>query len=594
MICGGASRRVRTVEIGGGGYTGRVASVQVEPRILRFGAFELDVRNSQLRRGGVLVKLAPQQFRLLRCLAENPGHLSTREEIQQNIWGAEVFVDFDRSLNVCIAQLRSALNDDSEAPRFIQTVPRRGYRFVAPVERVDDAPPPPAPPRRVRPWIAIFAVALCAAAALFAWRAAQPPARAMLAVLPFENVTHRAEDAPVLAGLLDELLTQFGTAVPGRLGVIGRTSVMHYSGHNPGLPQIARELGVAYVIEGDARFDGGRLRISARLVDARDQRTVWAETYEQSQSGIFELQEDIAASVTAGVVRTLFPDAAVVRTRRPTADAYQAFLNGRYWQSKDARQALEWFEQAAQRDPAFAAAYSAIAETETGFALSGTANGHAEFEKARSAAQQALRLDDASAEAHNALARVLFWHDWNWTEAQRHYQRALAANPSFAQAWHDYAFLQVATGHAEAGVSSLRRAIALDPLSARVNVDAGWVLLQAHHFSEAQAHANRALELEPGLREAEACIARARFYSEPADDAALDFYRRRTADPRAYNRALAAAVLGRNEDEIVALEAAFDRHDVQMPLIASEPAFASLAKDPRFRAIKQKLQLTEP
>jgi len=152
MICGRQSRRVAAVEIGGGGYTGRVASVQVEPRILRFGAFELDVRNSELRRGGVLVKLAPQQFRLLRYLAENPGRLSTREEIQQNIWGAEVFVDFDRSLNVCMAQLRSVLRDDSESPRFIQTVPRRGYRFVAPVERVDDAPPPPAPPRRVHPW----------------------------------------------------------------------------------------------------------------------------------------------------------------------------------------------------------------------------------------------------------------------------------------------------------------------------------------------------------------------------------------------------------------------------------------------------------
>jgi tetratricopeptide (TPR) repeat protein len=297
--------------------------------------------------------------------------------------------------------------------------------------------------------------------------------------------------------------------------------------------------------------------------------------------------------VTAGVVRTLFPDAAVARTRRPAADAYQAFLNGRYWQSKDARQALDWFEQAAQRDPAFAAAYSAIAETETGLALSGAANGPTEFEKARRAAQQALRIDEASAEAHNALARVLFWHDWNWTEAQRHYQRALAANPSFAQAWHDYAFWQVATGHAEAGVASLRRAIALDPLSARVNVDAGWVLLQAHHFAEALAQAKRALELEPGLKEAEACIARARFYSGPADEGALDFYRRRTADARAYNRALAAAVLGRKEDAIVALEAAFDQHDVQMPLIASEPAFASLANDPRFRAIKQKMRLAE-
>jgi Tfp pilus assembly protein PilF len=216
------------------------------------------------------------------------------------------------------------------------------------------------------------------------------------------------------------------------------------------------------------------------------------------------------------------------------------------------------------------------------------------FPKARNYAEQALKIDDENAEAHDALASVLFWRDWNWNEARRHFERAIAINPSYAQAYHDYAFYQVATGHAEAGVASLRRAIAIDPLSARVNVDAGWVLLQAHHFDQAIAQAKRALELEPGMGEAKACIARAEQYLGKAP--AAQFYRTTVEQPersRPYDLALAYAVLGRDEDAIRALQAAYDQHSMLMPLMRTEPSFEKLHGDARFRELLRKLGLPE-
>jgi TolB-like protein/DNA-binding winged helix-turn-helix (wHTH) protein len=545
----------------------------------------------------MLIRLSPQQFRLLRFLAENAERICTRDEIQQTIWGSETFVDFDRGLNVCMAQLRAALNDDSEAPRFIQTVPRRGYRFVAPVERVDEprSPAPPSAPRR-RMWIVPAAVVLCAAASLLAWRALRPASHTMLAVLPIENVTGRAEDLPAVEGLLSELISEFGSVLPDRLGVIGRTSVMRYAGQHPSVEQLRRDLAVDYLLEGEARREAARLRITVRLIRAADQGAAWSETYEQDAASSFEMQEDVAARVAAAVAGTLYPTALkpAANPHRSNPQSYEAFLNGRYWQSQDTRKALDWFQQASVRDPSFAPAWTAIAVNNVRLALSGRAPAHAAFDQVRQAAERALRLDEATPEAHGALAQALFWREWNWSEAQRHYQRALAINPSYAQGRHDYASWLIAMGRSEAGVSELRRSIALDPLSAHVNVNAGWVLLQAHHYDEAIAQARRALELEPTMAEAQACIARAQFYGGKSDAQAIEFYRRLAGSSDSYQKALAQAVLGHREESLDALEAAFrDRH-ILMPLIGTEPAFGSLHAEPRFRALLEKMRLPAP
>jgi DNA-binding winged helix-turn-helix (wHTH) protein/TolB-like protein/tetratricopeptide (TPR) repeat protein len=592
-----------------------VASTGTGVFILRFGAFELDLRSGELRRSGVLIRLSPQQLRLLRFLAEHAGQVCSREQIQREIWGSEVFVDFDRGLNVCIAQIRAALNDDSEAPRFIQTVPRRGYRFLAPVEQVTAASgtplPEPAPEMLwrqtavraaftpttlLRTSLALLCVGLAAAAAWSVW---SPARRTMLAVLPFENLTRHAEDAPMIDGLADELITQFGTVDPARLGVIGRTSVMRYAGRRPDLLEVGRGLGVDYLVEGGFQNERGRTRISVRMVKAADQAQVWSETYEQDAAGQLEMQEEIAARVSVAVVGRLFPRSTPLAARAhvPRAAAGEAFLNGRYLERKntpaDAGRAIAFYEQAGNSDPAFAEPWAAMAETYIGLAMSGRAPGSDAYPKARAAAEHALRVGE-SAEAHTALADVCFWYDWNWNQARSHFERAIALNPSLARAHHDYAFYLVAMDRTEAGLTSLRRAIAMDPLSPHVNLDAGWLLLQAHHFDEAIRQARRALELEPGvLAEANACIARALAYQGKAGAEAPALYRRMAETGKdAYYRALAFAMLAQKGDALRELEAAYRQHSTMMPLLGTEPAFAGLHGDARFREIARKVGLT--
>ena len=235
-----------------------------------------------------------------------------------------------------------------------------------------------------------------------------------------------------------------------------------------------------------------------------------------------------------------------------------------------------------------------MAETYAGLAMSGALPSGPTLEKARDAAQHALRLNASNAEAHAALAKVLFWKDWNWKEAEAHFTRALAINPSLAQAHHDYAFDLIVMGHSEAALASLRRAVALDPLSPRVNADAGWVLLHAHHFDEAIRQAKRALELEPSRGEATACIARAEQAQGKSHPETLDFYRRiltRGESAGFYNLAQANALFGKNDEAIQALQSAYTRHETQMPLVKTDPAFAALHQAAPFREILRKMNL---
>jgi TolB-like protein/DNA-binding winged helix-turn-helix (wHTH) protein len=569
---------------------------------MRFGCFELDEINGELRRDGALVKLPPRQFRLLHLLAKNSGQVVAREEIQREIWGTDTYVDFQRNLNVCIAQIRAALEDDSESPRFIQTVPRRGYRFVAQVEAPVTAPadppsadvpsvlPSPTQPRaRFRParnaaaWI--IAAACVVAAAYVAWRPA--PALSMrLAVLPFENLNQSSGDDAFLDGLHSELISSLG-AQDGRLSVIGRASVMRFKNASPDLKRAAQDLRADYVVEVTTRRADNKLRLTASLLRANDQVQVWTETFERDAGNSFELQEAVAAQVSAGVLRTLFPDAKPLErpARGVSAAAYQAYLDGRLLQRQGTRAGLErsesFFQTAVEQAPSWGAANAALAETYVAMARSG-ARPAAIFDQAKAVALAALRADPANAEAHNALANALFWHDWDWAAADHEFRAALAANPSFALAYHDEAFFLVATGRRESALTALRRAMALEPLSVRVNMDAGWLLLQAHRFDEAIAQAERARQLQPNLPEADACIARARLYrgevAVPPD----------TSDP--FIRATLQSLRGQREAAVASLSAAYSERRVMMVMLNSEPSFDKMRDDPGFRAIVAKMR----
>jgi len=348
-------------------------------RILRFGAFELDLQNGELRRAGVLIKVSPQQLQVLQLLAENAGQVLTREEIQREVWGTDVFVDFDRNLNVCVAQIRGALNDDSDAPRFIQTIPKRGYKFIAPVERVGaataEAPIPPArtAARSRHFWIVPSAIALlagcAAAAAYFYWRQPATSQRVIVATLPFENLTGDSKEAIFADGLTEELIGQLGSLNPDRLGVIGRSSIMRFKGAQHGIDQIGRELHADYVIEGTVRRSEGRVRIAARLVKVTDQAQVWTDTSERNESEMFRLEEESAARIASAVIDKLLggAQAYTARAHASNQDAYEAYLNGRYLQHNRNRaeytRSIAYFEQAAKLDPQFDLAYSAAAES---------------------------------------------------------------------------------------------------------------------------------------------------------------------------------------------------------------------------------------
>jgi TolB-like protein/DNA-binding winged helix-turn-helix (wHTH) protein/Tfp pilus assembly protein PilF len=598
-------------------------------RILRFGAFELDIQNGELRRAGVLIKVSPQQLQVLQLLAENAGQVLTRDEIQRAVWGTDVFVDFHRNLNVCVAQIRAALNDDSDSPRFIQTILKRGYKFIAPVERVGTTPevqplvlPVHIPARSRRFWVVPAVIALIGAlvAVTVYFRGGQPASqRVIVATLPFENLSGDSKEAIFADGLTEELIGQLGSLNPDRLGVIGRSSVMRYKGAPHGIDQIGQDLHADYVIEGTVRRNEGRIRIAARLVKVTDQAQVWTDTSERGESEMFRLEEESAARIASAVIDKLLggAQAYTARAHASSQEAYEAYLNGRYLQHNrnrtDTMRSIGYFEQAVKFDPQFDLAYSAAAATYVMLGRSGSPSQEV-FPQARAAAEKALAINEANAEAHNALANAFFWSVWNWKEAERHFARAIALNPSFSLAHHDYAFFLVAMGRTEQGLTSLRRAIAADPLSAHVNMDAGWLYLQAHRFEDAIRQARRALELEPGLAEASACIVRAlidqkkfkqALESVPGwrgnvgdpEQALKQSYRLKVqdaeksgkADP--FSMAMLHAFLGENAKALDALDEAYARRSIMLPLLKTEPAFATLHAEPRFQELARKLAL---
>jgi TolB-like protein/DNA-binding winged helix-turn-helix (wHTH) protein len=596
--------------------------------LLRFGAFELDPHKGELRKAGLLVKLPPQPFQVLQLLVASSGELQTREQIQREVWGNDTFVDFDRNLNVCMAQIRAALNDDADSPRFVQTVPRRGYRFVAPVERVTAAEPAApvavAPERKNRRLALIAGLVLAlAAAAYLGWRARPPVSagRPLLAVLPMENLSADANDGRFIDGLTEELISQLGGLHPGRLGVIARSSVMRYKGARKSIDQVARELAVNYVVEGTVQRSGERVRVTARLIQTADQAQVWTGTFEQDATNLFELEQETAARIAAAVTKQLFPGEPSNAANSGTRDraAWEAYRNGRYLSHKESRADVErsigYFEDATRRDPAFAAAYAGLAETCVMLARSGARPADDAFKQARTAAEKAIALSEGDAEAQNALANSFFWREWQWSEAERHFQRAIAINPSSSLAHHDYAWFLVAMGRTEDGLAALRRAIALDPLSARINIDAGWLLLQAHRFADAAVQARRTLNLEPGLAEAQACLSRSLEYQgkfreamtqliailppSPVRDemakldakAGLDrFHRARIGRPGSpYSAATEHAALGETAPALDSLDAAYQEHSFMMTLLRADPAFTALHSEPRFRELVRKI-----
>lgn len=514
------------------------SSAEPVPLALRFGPFSMDLRTLELHRDGVAVHLQQQPFKVLAALASRPGVLVTRDEIRREVWGKDTFVDFDQSLNFCVKQIRVALGDQADTPTYVETLPRRGYRFMAPVERIFTAAGEPDPwPGRIEPgsgaapsraparhrrtppagWALAASVVLAAlvVGALFLRRGPSPPiaarsssGRTMLAVLPFENMSANPDQEYFSDGLTEEMITGLARLGPGRLGVIARTSVSAYKGTRKSAEQIGRELGVDYLLEGSVRRAGDRVKVTAQLIKVEDQTHLWAESYERRMADVLSLQDELAARIVRSLEDRLVttPPASASVSTNPAA--YDAYLKARYHSSQrnvfginedGPRKSLEYFEQAIAADSSFAAAHAGLASAYLALSEEGGLAPQDAFPKARAAAERAIAKDAGSAEAHAALAVTRMYFDWDWPGAAASFARALDLDPGRAPTHHAYAGFLSAQGRHEEALAAIERARRLDPLSAAVNGDVGWYFYLARRYDEAIVQYRKALDLEPRL-----------------------------------------------------------------------------------------------
>jgi TolB-like protein/DNA-binding winged helix-turn-helix (wHTH) protein/tetratricopeptide (TPR) repeat protein len=492
---------------------------------VRFGVYELDVRTGELRKGGTRIRLQEQPFQVLAALVERPGEVVTRDELRERLWPSGVIVDFDHSLNKAVNKLRDALGDAADNPRFIETLPRRGYRFLVPVSdsvkrpnSVVDTDDVGHPARevlevsgfwskpRILTGLAIVAMALGVMALWRTWpaQAGPPPGRIMLAVLPFRNLAGSPDEDYFSDGLTEEMIAELGRLTSDdRLGVIARTSAMHYKNTSRLVTEIGRELGVDYILEGSIRRAGRRVRITAQLVQIRDQTNLWSESYDRDLADVFAIQDDVASRIASSLALELLPPQRSSRVSAPTTDivAHEEYLKGRFLWSKRTedglRGSLDHFQRAVAADPGYARGYVGLADSYNLLADYGALAPADALPRARGAALRALEIDPRLAEAHASLAWTTLVYDRDIASAEQGFRRAIALNPGYASAHQWYAFCLKAAGRHEEAMREVRRAQELDPLSLIINAVVAWHHYYARQYDDAIAQARRVAALDP-------------------------------------------------------------------------------------------------
>jgi TolB-like protein/DNA-binding winged helix-turn-helix (wHTH) protein/Tfp pilus assembly protein PilF len=549
------------------------------PRFLRFGIFEVDLHAGRLTKHGLRLKLQEQPFQVLAMLLEKPGELVNREELQSRLWPRTI-VDFDHGLNKAINKIRDVLGDSAENPRFIETVARRGYRFLADVEAIN-APTPQseatsdagngasAPAdvwkklRHSRAWrlVGFGLVLLFAAVVLwivYPWNASSKIRS--LAVLPLENLSGDPSQDYFAEGMTDELITDLGQI--STLRVISRSSVMTYKSVRKPLAEIARELDVQAVVEGSVLRSGERVRITAQLIEVPPDRHIWAHSYEGDLRDTLTLQNTVARTIAEQIQAVLNKQekAALEKSRVVKPEAYEAYLKGRYFWNKRTgdglKKAIEYFTVAIEKDPNYAEAYAGLADS---YALSGDweygiLSPHDASLEAKAAATKALDLDDSLGEAHTSRAFALDLYDWDWSAAEMEYRRAIALNPGYATAHHWYAWHLMVIGRTDEGILELRKAESLDPLSLIIRADLADALCIAHRYSESVQQSERTLEMDPNFAIGHYELGQAFVQKQMYNEAIAEFQRaiELAGDNAAFdsNLAYVYAVSGRRDDAL--------------------------------------------
>ncbi len=518
------------------------------PQTYRFGLFELDERRGDVLKQGSRIRLRGRPYDILLILLERPGELITRDELRTRLWSSDTFVDFDHGLNAAVNRLRDVLGDSAENSRFIETVPRKGYRFIAPVTAAPPAAPRPAdvggvpepraealpslepaaprapapvvPPaevdavrqsrfNRLRVPLAVaglIVVVLLAGVWRLSGMRADSGGAMRLAVLPFRNLSGDPEQEFLSDGFTDEMISELGGLEPARLGVIARTTSMHYKGSQKNAREIGLELGVDYVLEGSVRREGDRVRINADLVETKGQTSLWSDTYDKKAADVIDIQKDVAMAISRAVVPTLSNRGALSDRAAPSSfSTYEFTLKGRFFREQateeSTRKAIEYFDRAIAIDPNYAPAYAGEGDA---YRLLGAPGWEVEapellLKRARASAERALALDPMSADAHAAMAMVHFSYDWDLRSAENEIKEAIRLNPSSSKAHQYYSGILTTAGRMDEATQEARRGAELDPLSATAGTTLGVRLYYSNRIDDAEAEFRKTLEITPSF-----------------------------------------------------------------------------------------------
>jgi TolB-like protein/Flp pilus assembly protein TadD len=577
-----------------------MSELRSSQRVVTFGPFRCDLCAGELYSNGVKVRLPEQSFRLLETLLERPGEVVTRQELQERLWPGQAFGEFSDGLNTAVNKLRAALDDEAENPRFIETIPRRGYRFIAPTER-----------------------ALPAGGSSIN----------SLAVLPLENLSQDPEQEYFADGMTDQLITEL--ARTGTVRVISRTSVQCYKRPRKSLPEIARRLNVDAVVEGTVLRCGQRVRITAQLIDAGSEDHLWAESYERSLEDVLKLQGEVAQAI-ASEVHTRLAHGPMLRpmpARSVAPFAYECYLKGRYFWNKRTEEGIlkgiEYFRQAIEADPTYALAYAGLAESYLPLGYWGYLSPGDSFPKAKAWALKALEIDSLLAEAFCVLGGVLFKYERDTGSARKELEQAITLNPNCARTHQVLGELLTSLGEFEAAAEELRLALELDPLSPLLHAVDAQVSYFARRFEEAVQKCRNGLEFEqafpfahymlgvaseelgwfPGAFEhlqkavetAPRCVwfqaelARAYALSRKKDEARRILRRlEKTREDRyvsGYSIAGVYESLGDTDLALLSLNRAIEERSARIIFLNVDPAFDALRPDPQFQDLLRRAAL---
>jgi TolB-like protein/DNA-binding winged helix-turn-helix (wHTH) protein/Flp pilus assembly protein TadD len=621
------------------------------PKAIRFGVFEIDPQAGELRKSGVKLKLQDQPFQVLMTLLDKPGMVVTREELRKKLWDTDTFVDFEHSLGTAINKIREALGDSAENPRFIETLPRRGYRFIAPVNEPSPHGRPfvvagesqeleatrPLPLMSQTLWQrGALGIAAVIAIAVLVWGIARnrvlPPGSAhprSIAVLPLENLSHDPQQEYFADGLTEALITDLGKI--SALRVISRTSVIRYKGAKKPVPEIARELGVDTLLEGAVLRSGDRVRITAQLIDAATDRHLWSESYERDLRDVIASQAEVARAVALQIRVKLSSSPGPLRTGARTSEAYELYLKGRYSRDKGDEEGLKlafgYFQQALEVDPQYAAAYAGLADSYAMLPFYTDTPPRDAFPKAKTAATKALQMDDALAEAHASMAYVKTYFDWDWPSAEQEFRRALELNPNHAATHHAYSRYLASLGRLTEARAELKRAQELDPLSLLVQANAGVISYFGREYDRAIQELRMTNEVDPhfpvpywGLG---MCYEQQGKYAEAitqfqktiessgrgvntiaslghvfglagqASEARKILLELKERSKKryvsSYQIALVELGLGHKDQAMTELEAAFQERSTLLTYLKMDPRFDPLRSDPRFQSLMSRI-----